>query len=239
MPRHRRAPARFMERDGGDYAAGARAPGGFCFAEDTVLLSTHAGTHVDALAHTWQGDTLYNGHPAASVRSTAGAQRCGADKLAPVVTRGVLLDLAGDTPLDAGTPVGPAELQAACARAGIEPRPADAVLLRTGWWERHRDSPEGYFEGEPGLSRAGAEWLAATDPALVGADNYAVERLPSGEEEPFPVHLVLLHRHGIPLAENLDVAELAATGRATFLLVVAPLPLLGSLGSPVTPVAIL
>jgi kynurenine formamidase len=228
-----------MDRDGGDYAAGARSPGGFRFAEDTVMLPSHSGTHIDALAHTWEGDELYNGHPAATVRSTRGAQRCGADKLVPIVTRGVLLDFAGDAPLEADVGIGPKALDSAFARAGVEPAPGDAVLLRTGWWDRHREDAERYFAGEPGLTREGAQWLGGRDPALVGADNYAVERVPSGEDIPFPVHLELLHRRGIPLAESLELGTLAETGRAVFLFVAAPLPLVGSLGAPVTPLAVL
>ena len=94
MPAHRHAPAHFMDRDGGDYAAGAKRPGGLQFAEDTILLSTHTGTHIDSLAHVWYEDQLYNGFPANTIRSTTGAQRCGINKLGPLVGRGILLDLA-------------------------------------------------------------------------------------------------------------------------------------------------
>lgn len=240
VPPHRRPPQRFMDRDAGDYAAGARSPNGFRFAEDTVQLGTHSGTHLDALAHAWTGDELYNGHPASAVRSTRGAQRCGADKLRPAVTRGVLVDLVAVTggPLPAQTPVGADMLAHAYREAGIESRPGDAVLLRTGWWERHEGAAE-YFDDEPGLDDAAARWLAARDVSIVGADNYAVEVQPSAPGTTFPVHLTLLHRHGVPLLENLELRALAATGRTTFLLVVAPLPLAGSTGSPVNPVAVL
>lgn len=240
VPPHRRAPQRFMDRDAGDYAAGARAPDGFRFAEDTVLLGTHSGTHLDALSHAWSGDELYNGHPAGAVRSTRGAQRCGAEKLRPAVTRGVLLDLVATqgAPLEPSTPIGASEIEAAYRRVDVEPRPGDAVLLRTGWWERHEGDPA-YFDLEPGIDDNAARWLAARDVALVGADNYAVEVQPSAAGSTFPVHLTLLHRHGVPLLENLELRELAASGRSTFLLVVAPLPLTGSTGGPVNPVAVL
>lgn len=240
VPAHRRPPQRFMDRDAGDYAAGARSRDGFRFAEDTVQLGTHSGTHLDALSHAWSGDELYNGHPANTVRSTRGAQRCGAEKLRPAVTRGVLLDLvaACGGPLPASTPIGADEIVAAYRRAGVEPRPGDAVLLRTGWWEQHAGDVA-YFDHEPGPSDDAAQWLAAHDVAIVGADNYAVEVQPSAPGSTFPVHLTLLHRHGVPLLENLELRELAATGRTTFLLVVAPLPLTGSTGGPVNPVAVL
>lgn len=241
-PAHRPRPARFMNRDSGDYALGARTPGGFKFAEDTVQFPTHSGTHVDALSHAWAGEHLYNGHPEAFTRSTRGAQRCGAEHLAPVVTRGILVDLvaAAGGPLPGQAPVEVADLERGIAEAGVTPEPGDAVLVRTGWWEAHATDGH-YFDGEPGITGDAAAWLAARDVALVGADNYAVEQ--QTDEPGFPAHLVLLHRHGVPLIENLDLSRLAAaladTGRSAFLLLFAPLPLVGSTGSPVTPVAVL
>lgn len=242
-PAHRPRPARYMNRDAGDYALGARTPGGFKFAEDTVQFPTHSGTHVDALSHAWAGEHLYNGHPEASIRSTRGAQRCGAEQLTPVVTRGVLVDLMAveGGPLPPRAAVEPADLERGIAESGVAPEPGDAVLIRTGWWESHGTAGD-YFADEPGITGDAAAWLAGRDVALVGADNYAVERQ-LAEEPGFPAHLVLLHQHGVPLIENLDLGDLAAAlgeaGRSTFLLLFAPVPLVGSTGSPVTPVAVL
>jgi len=61
FPPHRSGLQHFMGRSGGDYAAGARRPGGFQFAEDTLMLPAHIGTHIDALCHVWYDDQLYNG----------------------------------------------------------------------------------------------------------------------------------------------------------------------------------
>lgn len=239
---HRRPPARWMDRDAGDYALGARAPGEFKFAEDTVQFPVHSGTHVDALAHAWSGDELYNGHGAAATRTTSGARRCGADKLRPVLTRGVLVDVVHTRgrALAASEAVGVDDLRAGVAEAGVDIGTGDAVLVRTGWAEA-RGGETGYFSHEPGLDEAAARWLAGRDVALVGADNYAVER--QGTDAGFPVHLILLHQHGVPLLENLQLAELAtalaAERRSTFLFAFAPLPLVGSTGSPVNPLAVL
>lgn len=239
-PGHRPRPARFMDRDAGDYALGARTPGGFRFAEDTVQFATHTGTHVDALSHAWSGEHLYNGHPQASTRSTRGAQRLGAEHLAPVVTRGILVDLVvvNGGPLPPSTPVEAADLERGILETGVSPEPGDAVLVRTGWWESHGSATD-YFVGEPGITERAAAWLAERDVALVGADNYAVEQ--QSAEPGFPAHLVLLHQHGVPLIENLALAGLADAldGRSQFLLSFAPIPLVGSTGSPVTPVAVL
>jgi len=83
VPKHRAGMQHFMGRDGGDYAAGAKRPGGFQFAEDTVVLPLHLGTHMDALCHAWCDDHLYNGFLGSTVRSTTRALRCGAEKLPP------------------------------------------------------------------------------------------------------------------------------------------------------------
>ncbi|MFE2737279.1 cyclase family protein [Streptomyces sp. NPDC059349] len=240
VPPHRHAPRRFMDRDAGDYALGARSPDGFRFAEDTITLASHTSTHLDALAHAWTGDELYNGHPAASLRSTRGASRCGADKLRPIVTRGVLLDLvaANGGPLQQSTPVTATDLETACKRIEVVIGAADAVLIRTGWWETHRGAHE-YHDNEPGLTDDAAAWLTERDIALVGADNYAIEVQPSSPGTTFPAHITLLHQHGIPMLENLDLAELGAAAASTFLFVAAPLLLQGSTASPLNPVAVL
>lgn len=242
VPPHRQGPSRFMNRDAGDYALGARTPGGFRFAEDTVQFQSHTGTHVDALAHAWSGESLYNGHPQTSLRSTRGAQKLGAEKLHPVLTRGVLVDLvhAFGGPLPASTAVAPEDLQRGIREDGVELEPGDAVLIRTGWMES-RDTLERYFADEPGIDGEAARWLAERDVALVGADNYAVEQ--QSATPGFPAHLELLYRCGVPLLENLVLAELAtelaAEARSTFLFVFAPIPLVGSTGAPVNPVVVL
>lgn len=240
VPPHRNRGARFMDRDAGDYALGARSPDGFKFAEDTVQLSTHSGTHVDALSHAWRGDHLYNGHPAAGIRSTSGAQKLGAETLCPALTRGVLVDLVAQNGgvLAPSTAIDASHLVRAYERAGLQPEAGDAVLLHTGWWQSMGAGAD-YFDREPGLSDDGAQWLARADVSLVGADNYAVEVQPDPGGATFPVHLRLLHEHGVPLIENLNLTELAESGATEFLLVFAPIPLAGSTGSPLAPLAVL
>src|ERR1700676_536061 len=51
VPWHRGPMMHFMQRDGGDYAAGGKRPGGFQFAEDTVVIPLQFGTLIDALCH--------------------------------------------------------------------------------------------------------------------------------------------------------------------------------------------
>ncbi|GAC1327227.1 MAG: cyclase family protein [Candidatus Dormibacteria bacterium] len=238
---HRKRPERFMTRDGGDYAANARRPGGFQFAEEVVAFAPHSGTHIDALSHAWYEDQLYNGFSSNLIRSTAGAQRCGAEKLPPIATRGVLLDLAAGAsePPQHGQAFGAKDLQRAALDAGVKLQPGDAVLLHTGWLGRAGEDGTRYFGGEPGIDLGAAEWLAEAGVAVVGADNYAVEVQPSAPGTAFPVHQFLLRDQGVPLIEDMVLGQLVGRGRPTFFFVAVPLPLVGSTAGPVCPIAIL
>jgi kynurenine formamidase len=234
----RTPPTHYMVRDGGDYAAGLPERAGFGFADDVVTLPTHGVTHVDALAHVWRDGQMYNGHPAGFVTSR-GAVRLGIDKMPPVVTRGVFVDAARTGARAAGTPVHLAELQQLLADADVELQPGDALVVRTGWMEAFS---AGDADGKswPGLDRDCGPWLATRDVALVGADNVGVEAFPSSDPEcQVPLHIELLRGHGVHLVELLNLAELAKSGRSTFLFVLAPLPLVGAVGSPVAPLAVL
>lgn len=238
-PPHRGPIRRYMNRDGGDYAAGAKRPGGFQFAEDEILLPTHSGTHIDALAHAWHDDRLYNDHDPATIRSTTGAQHCGADRLKPIITRGVLLDFAEAGPLDAGHSITAEAIKQRCSEISVDLRPADAVLVRTGWMVRHSASSKDFFSGEPGVDLSAARYFAERDIAILGADNFAIEPIPFSEGELFPVHQHLLRDRGIPLLENLVLDRLAASGTCTFLFIALPLRFAGGTASPVNPVAVI
>jgi kynurenine formamidase len=239
FPPHRAGMQHFMGRSGGDYAAGARRPGGFQFAEDTLLMPAHIGTHIDALCHAWYDDQLFNGFPGAGTRGTTGASRCGVDKMGPIVTRGILLDITAvhGQPLPDGTAIGVADLLAASRVAGGEPAKGDVVLIRTGWAERQSDTVE--FDREPGIDLAAALWLAEREVSVVGADNFAIEVLPFAAGTVFPVHQRLIRDFGIPLLEGLILQSLADTGRYNFLFAASPLPVVGGTGSPISPMAIL
>jgi kynurenine formamidase len=234
----RPAPVHYMIRDGGDYAAGMPERAGFGFADDVITLPTHGVTHVDALAHVWQNAQMYNGHSAQRVTSR-GAARLGIDKMSPIVTRGVFVDSAPGGYRSPADPIHVAELKTLVADSGVELAPGDALLIRTGWLEA---AATGTADGTqwPGLDQDCAEWLARCDVVLVGADNVGVESFPSSDPDcQVPLHVKLLRGHGVYFSELMDLDQLAATKRATFLFVLAPLPLVGGVGSPVAPVAVL
>lgn len=241
VPKHRAGVQHFMNRDGGDYAAGGRRPGGFQFAEDTIVMPLQIGTHIDALCHVWYGDELYNGFSGDTVRSTHGGVHCGIDKMPPIAGRGVLLDMVRlkGQPLGDGEAIGRGDLETAAGQAGVSIEPGDVVLIRTGWLERNTGAGEIDFNREPGLDIEGAQWLADAGAAVIGADNFAVEALPFPENTVFPVHQRLIRDFGIALMEGVVLAHLAEAVEGAFFFVAAPLPVVGGTGSPLTPLAIL
>ncbi|MFD0032936.1 MULTISPECIES: cyclase family protein [unclassified Streptomyces] len=240
-------PQHFMSIDGADYRAGARLMNGVIGVADDALMISHHGTttHMDALCHMWRGEALYNGHSAARVRSY-GATRCGIEKAGPLVARGVLFDVAAhlEMPYLDETVRIDADLLGDIAKTnGIELRPGDVAVVRTGWPTVYETDRARYQGGQPGLSHDGGRWLADHDVTAVACDNAAVGALAldgsfdAGPDE--DLHLLLLWSRGIYLLEMLWLEELARTGRHDFLFVAAPLAIEGGTGSPVNPVAVL
>ena len=237
----RPAPVHTMTVDGGDYAVGGKQSHGCGSAEDHLFMHLHGhATHMDSLGHVWTGTQLYNGFDMLTIRSS-GMRRLGIENVGHIITRGVLLDLArveGVEHLPGGYSVGAAGLDRAVEHAGVEIRPGDAVLLRTGWPLVYAADKVKWEASWPGLGVDGAAWLAQRDVVLVGADQPSVEVNPFPQGTTAPVHQMLMRDHGIYLAELLDLERLAADGRTEFLFVAAPLRLRGGTGSPLNPLAI-
>jgi len=104
------------------------------FNDDAISMGVQAATHWDTLAHVSYSGRMYNGNPTSVVDET-GATRLGAERLGPIVSRGVLLDLAraaGVERLDGGYALTPADLERAEEFGGVRVGSGDIVLLRTG-----------------------------------------------------------------------------------------------------------
>jgi kynurenine formamidase len=238
-------PTRTMKETGGQMPG---HPGAFRFADDYVFMALQAASQWDSLAHVHYDGLLYNGFPATSVDVT-GAAHCSVTNLSPgVVGRGVLLDVARRRGVDwlaAGTAISPEELDDVAAAQGVQVRSGDVLLVRTGWRRKFvmDGDKAGFKAGEPGLSVRCVDWLHRHGVAAVGCDNFAVEVLP-GEytDEYLPLHMIALRDMGMPLAEILDLEELAedcaADGVYDFLFAGSPLAFTRGVGSPVNPLAL-
>ena len=206
-------------------------------ASGIIVTPEHSGTHIDALAHQAENLTLYGGvHVDEGVQTSAGFKKLGIETMAPLVSRGVLLDVAGERRLDPEYAITAADLERA-ERAEV--RAGDAVLVRTGYgalWSK----PDEYLRAA-GVSAAGSRWLIDKKVGAVGADNMAFDVMGPADPElkvTLPGHLLLLVRSGIPIIENVNLEELAAAGVEEFLFVCLPLKMRGATGSPVRPIAI-
>ena len=208
-----------------------------------IICMEHSGTHIDAICHQADDLKLFGGIPIdREVQTPRGFTRLGIEEIPPIITHGVLLDVAasrGVEALEPGYAVTEEDLANCCAHQDVAIRPGDVVLVRTGnaryWAESER-----YLAG-PGMAASASYWLVERQVSAVGADNMAWDVI--GLKDPdlgcqLPGHLILLARNGIYIIENLMLDELAASGYHRFLFVCTPLKLVGATGSPVRPVAV-
>jgi kynurenine formamidase len=200
------------------------------------------GTQFDTFSHQMIGSSMYNCFTLEQTASRTGFSKLGVEQVGALVTRGVLLDIAGlkGVPVLAETyEITPQDLQQALTAQKLTLQPGDAVLIHTGWGTHWGTDGARYQRSSPGLGTAAAEWLAKQDPMLVGADNTAVEISPNPDKQlAGPVHQVFLVVNGIHLLENLRLDELAARRAHEFALIVEPLKIQGGTGSTVAPIAI-
>jgi kynurenine formamidase len=222
-------------------------------ADDFLTMSVHAATHWDALSHFFHRGKMYGGISSDEV-TTQGAKR---NDIVPVarrlVTRGVLADVArhrGLEVLPPGEGIGADELRDVLDAQGVEVRPGDALLVRTGllgatkrsraWTEFAQCGPN--LPNTPGVAVDALPLLHELGVCAIACDNWAVEQLTGGPPD-FPVHELALVYMGMILGEVFELDALAeacaAAGRWEFLFAGQPLPLRGGVGGPVNPMAVL
>ncbi len=170
-----------------------------------------------------------------------GATRNAIDRVPYLAGRGVLLDIArwkGVDHLGVGEAITAADLDACAAAQGVQVQPGDLLLIRTGWIRVFGADRALFDRGEPGIDASTLAWLKEHDVVAVGADNHAVEVIEQMPPVHLPVHKAAIRDLGLYLVEYLNLEALAADRVAECLLIVAPLPLTGGIGSPVNPIAI-
>lgn len=213
-------------------------------ASGVLVTSEHAGTHIDALCHQAEDLKLFGDRAVdVSLQTPFGFTSHAVDSIAPMVTRGVLIDVARHLGVDRVPPrtwIDLVVVQAAAEAQGVTFGTGDVVLVRTGngsvWEDRNSD----YLFGA-GMAPEVSEWMAASGVLAVGADNMAWDLV--GQTHPrfdssLPGHVILLVRNGIHILENLALEELGAAGVHEFGFVCLPLKIRGATGSPVRPIAI-
>jgi len=237
------APSRTMLSINQTYSG---ADGDAAFNDDTVVMSLAAGTHVDALGHVSYGGFLYNGFLDSTVTAGGGLTRCGADKLQPILSRGVLLDVAaghGVDRLDPGYAITAEDLDAAVEHARVTMVPGDVACVRTGQMQLlHAGQTVAYNHDTPGLSTATIRWIREHDLGAVFTDTYVYEVWPPQDwAAMMVVHMIHLRDMGQIQGQNFDFEALASDcssdGVFEFLFTAHPEPFTGGCSAPVHPVA--
>jgi kynurenine formamidase len=210
--------------------------------DDILNCWNGIGTQIDGLGHIGVGDRYYNGLKWGEFASIGGLKKLGTEKIPPMVTRGVLLDMAAYLGVDVvkeGTAFNKAEIDAAAKKQGVEIRQGDVVIFHTGWLSLIDKDPKRYATVEPGLGREGARYLVSKGVVAVGADTWAVEAIPFEKDAGvFEVHQILLPMSGTYILENIDTAELAKDKAYEFMFVLGHNKYQGAVQSMINPVAI-
>ena len=199
------------------------------------------GTQFDAFAHQMWGDSFYNCFKLGEIGTRSGFKKLGVENVGGLMTRGVLIDIAGLKGVDLlpnSYIITPQDIEQALAKASVKIERGDAVVIRTGWSKLMGKENQRYGSTPPGIGVVAAEWLAAREPMLIAADNCCVEVRPSEPGTSLPVHAMMLIQHGIYLIENLELDALAAARVYEFAFIVQPLKLKGATGSAVAPIAV-
>jgi kynurenine formamidase len=216
----------------------------FAWNSELVSGSMHTGTHIDALSHVSCGPDShwFGGARSAEAMGDFGPLTHDAAAIPPIVTRGILIDVAGVKgveALPAGEPITVGDLQAALVAQGTEVRAGDAVLVRTGYLSVWPDRDGMARHNGAGLTLDAAVYLADAGAVAIGADNESLEQEPSAiDGNPLPVHVALLVERGVFILELVMLEELARDAVYEFAFVCLPLKVRGATGSMVRPVAI-
>lgn len=199
----------------------AQDPAGTGWHSCALFISDNVATQIDGLGHITLGkdNHWYNGFTEAQWGGNFGVRKCGAETIPPIITRGVLIDVAAAKKLKAlpshyGITVD--DLKETLAWQGVDLHPGDTVLIRTGtlafWGPNGADHDLLAQHDSAGLTLEGAKWLIEQHGAImIGADTSGVEQslptVPDGNF--FPVHKYLLVEQGVHIAEFHDLEQLS------------------------------
>lgn len=211
------------------------------------------GTQFDGLGHIGKevvmenGDTelvFYNGFTAKEMDSGGGLQKLGIEHVKPIITRGILVDIAAYkevSHLPNSYEVTVDDVLGALNKQGKSAddiKAGDAVFFRYGWsslW----DDPEAYNLNPPGIGLEVAKWVANKNVTMIGSDSWTSEVIPNPDPGlAFPVHQELMMKNGIFNLENMQFDELVEDKRYEFLFIITTIRFKGATGSPARPIAI-
>ena len=217
-----------------------------------VAFHGYVNTHIDALCHIFTGDSsqggrIYNDRDPSLIREDGALTNSVDHWRDGIVTRGVLYDIPrmrGQEYVAPDEPIEGWHLAEWAESVGIDPRPGDAVLVRSGYeafWEANANFEFVHPPATPGNAPSVIEYLFDNDASLLGWDLQEAGHKPYDYPARIPIHEVVIPHMGMPLLDNANFDRLgeacAERGRYEFLLIISPLVITGGTGSPVNPIA--
>lgn len=210
--------------------------------DDLVVSWMGIGSQLDGLGHLGSEHVYYNNLHASDFVTPTGLSKLSTHEIPPIVTRGVLLDMArhfGVEHMQAGQAFNSAEIKAAAEAQDVSIETGDVVLFNTGWQALADTDPDAFMAGLPGIGEDGAHYLAELGVVAVGADTWGLEVVPAEDpQKAFPVHVDLLKKHGVYILENMATAELAEDEGWEFLFVLGQPRFVGTVQVVINPIAI-
>ncbi|KZX94737.1 polyketide cyclase [Erythrobacter sp. HI0019] len=214
----------------------------FTYVDDQLIGWTGVGSQINGLAHYGRDNVHYNGHKVEDFLTVRGVTKLGLEKLPPMVTRGVLLDMRpyyGQDIVEEGTVFSPSDIDAVAQEQGVEIREGDVVLFCTGWMDLMGKDNERYLAGGSGIGTESARFLAEKGVVGVGADNWSFEAVPhQNDEVSFPVNQMMATEYGVQVFENLRCDHLAQDEAWEFMFVLGHPLYEGSTQVQINPAAI-
>jgi len=204
------------------------------------MATPHVSTHIDALNHVSKDGRIFGGHLTGDVEHDFGVSAASIESVPPIVTRGVLLDVAahkGVELLEDHYEITPDDIRGTISRQGTRLNEGDAVLVHTGKMRQYAVDNEAFLAGQPGVGLEAALWLYDQGMALLGSDTTGTEPQPVTDWER-TVHVAMLMERGVHLIEWMNLTPLADAKAYEFMFVCLPLKLRGASGSWVRPAAI-
>jgi len=213
------------------------------FISEVMIGTMHTGCHMDSLAHITVGadNHWYCGKESTDLGDW-GPLKGDISTTPPVVTRGVMIDVAGYKGmkmLPKAYCITVADLKGALAKQKTVLKPGDTVLVRTGQLSAWPDKKLLADGNGAGLGIEAVKWLAEKNKTiLMGVDQAAFECDSPDPTNPHPVHQYMLIENGIHIMEFTDLEGLAKDKVYEFMFVVAPLKNKGCTGSMIRPIAV-
>lgn len=222
---------------------GPIGPSKTSYNDDIINGWVGIGSQLDGLGHLGIDGVYYNCNKGADFAKPDGLQKLGIEKVPPIATRAVLLDMTSyfkANPVKEGTPFNRREIEGAMKRQGVKAiEKGDVVLFHTGWSALIGKDNARYNKGEPGLGVEGARYLASLGVAMVGSDSWALEVLPA---EPnagaFEVHQILLAQNGIYILENMNTEAMVKDKAWESFFTLGPSRITGAVQAIINPIAI-